>query len=186
MRYLKKHDMKPSKEISTIPQEVLIHKIYLLRNEKVMLDRDLAELFGVKPIRLREQVKRNPAKFPEHFMFQLNTQEVEMLLAQQVIPSRQHLGGSLPYAFSEHGILMLANVLKSDVAIHMSIRIIELFVKWREILFSNTDLKLEVERIKRKVENHDQNIEIVFRYFDELLEQKSLPRRQIGFKAADE
>jgi hypothetical protein len=108
-----------------------------------------------------------------------------MLIAQQAIPSRQHLGGSMPYAFSELGILMLANVLKSDLAIQMSIRIIELFVKWREMLYSNTDLKLEVEKIKRKVEHHDQNIEIVFRYFDELLDQKAEPRRQIGFKVAE-
>lgn len=177
--------MTTTKDLCTIPEEALLHKIYLLRNAKVMLDRDLADLFGVKPIRLREQVKRNPAKFPGHFMFQLSEKEVELLIAQQAIPSRQHLGGSMPYAFSEHGILMLANVLKSDLAIQMSIRIIELFVKWREILYSNTDLKLEVENIKRKVKNHDQNIEIVFRYFDELLEQKAEPRRQIGFKVAD-
>lgn len=177
--------MTTTKELILIPEEALLHKIYVLRNEKVMLDRDLADLFGVKPIRLREQVKRNPSKFPGHFMFQLTEQEVQMLIAQQAIPSKQHLGGAMPYAFSEHGILMLANVLKSDLAIQMSIRIIELFVKWREILNSNTDLKLEVEKIKRQVEHHDQNIEIVFRYFDELLEQKAAPRRQIGFKAAD-
>lgn len=177
--------MTTTKDFCTIPEEALLHKIYLLRNAKVMLDRDLADLLGVKPIRLREQVKRNPAKFPGHFMFQLSEKEVELLIAQQAIPSRQHLGGSMPYAFSEHGILMLANVLKSDLAIQMSILIIELFVKWREILYSNTDLKLEVENIKRKVKNHDQNIEIVFRYFDELLEQKAEPRRQIGFKVAD-
>ncbi len=90
-----------------------------------MLDRDLALLYGVKPIRLREQVKRNLLKFPTNFMFQLTKQEVEIVVPQNAIPSRMHLGGTLPYAFTEHGILMLANVLKSKKAIQVSIRIIE-------------------------------------------------------------
>jgi hypothetical protein len=82
-----------------------MNKIYLIRNHKVMLDRDLAELYGVKAIRLREQVKRNQERFPENFMFQLTEKEVENMVSQNAIPSRQHLGGSLPYAFTEHGVL---------------------------------------------------------------------------------
>ena len=162
---------KNSSEITIIPQEVIINKIYFLRNEKVMLDRDLAELYGVKAIRLREQVKRNLTKFPSHFMFQLTEQEVEIMVSQNAIPSKQHLGGTFPYAFTEHGVLMLANVLKSERAIQVSIKIIELFVKLREMLVTHTELKLEIERIKKKMDNHDKNIEIVFRYFDELMEQ---------------
>lgn len=184
MRYLAKPNnnmAKKSAEITIIPQEVLINKIYFLRNEKVMLDRDLAVLYGVKAIRLREQVKRNLTKFPAHFMFQLTEQEVEIMVSQNAIPSKQYLGGTLPYAFTEHGVLMLANVLKSERAIQVSIKIIELFVKLREMLVTHTELKLEIERIKKKVDNHDKNIEIVFRYFDELLEQKAKPRKQIGF-----
>ncbi|MGV8878082.1 MAG: ORF6N domain-containing protein [Sphingobacteriaceae bacterium] len=100
-----------------------------MREQKVMLDRDLAELYGVKAIRLREQVKRNPERFPQNFMFQLTEQEVEDMVSQNAIPSRQVLGGTLPYAFTEHGILMLSNVLKSEKAIQMSIRIIEMFVE---------------------------------------------------------
>ncbi|QQR96090.1 MAG: ORF6N domain-containing protein [Bacteroidota bacterium] len=173
---------KNSSEITIIPQEVIINKIYFLRNEKVMLDRDLAELYGVKAIRLREQVKRNLTKFPSHFMFQLTEQEVEIMVSQNAIPSKQHLGGTFPYAFTEHGVLMLANVLKSERAIHVSIKIIELFVKLREMLVTHTELKLEIERIKKKMDNHDKNIEIVFRYFDELMEQKINPRKKIGFK----
>jgi len=84
-----------------------------------MLDRDLAELYGVKSIRLREQVKRNIDRFPDRFMFQLTDNEVVFMVSQNAIPSKKHLGGSLPYAFTEHGVLMLANVLKSGKAIQM-------------------------------------------------------------------
>jgi hypothetical protein len=85
-----------------LPDEVITSKIYLIRGEKVMLDRDLAELFDVKSIRLREQMKRNIEKFPSHFPFQLTNEEVEIMVSQNAIPSRQHLGGSLPYVFTEH------------------------------------------------------------------------------------
>lgn len=168
--------------LTIIPQEVLMNKIYLLRNEKVMLDRDLAILYGVKGIRLREQVKRNITKFPKHFMFQLTQQEVDIMVSQNAIPSKSNLGGTLPYAFTEHGVLMLANVLKSDQAVQVSIRIIELFVKLREMLVSHTELKLEIEKIKKKVDNQNKNIEVIFNYFDELLEKKEKPRKQIGYK----
>lgn len=149
-----------------------------------MLDRDLAILYGVKGIRLREQVKRNITKFPSHFMFQLTEQEVEIMVSQNAIPSKGHLGGTLPYAFTEHGVLMLANVLKSERAVQVSIKIIELFVKLREMLVSHTELRLEIEKIKKKMDNQDKNIEIVFRYFDELLDnkQKDMPRKSIGYK----
>lgn len=142
-----------------------------------MLDKDLVVLYGIKPIRLREQVKRNLLKFPNHFMFQLNEIEVEIMVSQNAIPSKQSLGGTLPYVFTEHGVLMLANVLKSEQAIRVSIRIIELFVKLREAIVSHAELKLDIERIKRKVDNQDKNIEIVFRYFDELLEQKEKSKK---------
>jgi hypothetical protein len=167
-----------------VPEEVLLSKIYFIRKEKVMLDKDLALLYGVKPIRLREQVKRNIGRFPEHFMFQLNKHETEMLVSQNAIPSLKHLGGYLPYAFTEHGVLMLANVLRSERAISVSIRIIELFVKLRKLTMSQDELRLEIERIKRKVDNHDKNIELVFSYFDELAEgkKKSQTKRRIGFR----
>jgi phage regulator Rha-like protein len=173
---------KKVSDLIIIPQEVLINKFYFLRNEKVMIDRDLASLYGVKSIRLREQVKRNITKFPKHFMFQLTEQEVEILVSQNAIPSKGHLGGTLPYVFTEHGVLMLANVLRSDRAIQVSIRIIELFVKLREMLVTHSELKLEIERIKKKIDNHDKNIELVFQYFDELIEKKEKPRKPIGYK----
>ena len=176
--------MVKKESVSVVPDEIVMNKIYIIRNHQVMLDRDLAELYGVKSIRLREQVKRNITKFPEHFMFQLTEIEVEIMVSQNAIPSKSHLGGTLPFVFTEHGILMLANVLKSDRAVLVSIRIIELFVKLREMLLANTELKYEIEKIKRKLDNQDKNMEIVFRYLDELLDKKEnpKPRVKIGYK----
>jgi hypothetical protein len=149
-----------------------------------MLDRDLAELFSVKAIRLREQVKRNSDKFPLHFMFQLTENEVKIMVSHFAIPSKKHLGGSLPYVFSEYGVLQLANVLKSDTAVQMSIKIIEVFVRMRKMLTDTLSLKLEVEEIKQKLQNQDKNIELVFRYLDELIakQEDTTPRKRIGFK----
>lgn len=177
--------MIKKEHLVVVPEEVVMNKIYVIRNQKVMLDRDLAELYGVKSIRLREQVKRNLTKFPSHFMFQLNGIETEIMVSQNAIPSKSHLGGTLPYVFTEHGVLMLANVLKSERAMQVSIRIIELFVKLREMLLSNSELKYEIEKIKKKLDNQDKNMEIVFRYLDELLEKKETPkpkRPPIGYK----
>ena len=149
-----------------------------------MLDRDLAELFEVKPFRLREQIKRNSDKFPEHFMFRLSETEVTLMVSQIAIPSKQSLGGSLPFVFTEHGVLQLANVLKSERATQMSIKIIEVFVSLRDYLLTNLNLKLEVEAIKKKLVNHDKNIELVFSYLDELIEKREdkEERTKIGYK----
>ncbi len=168
----------------TLSDEIIMSKIFVIRNQKVMIDRDLAQIFDVKAIRLREQVKRNLEKFPSHFMFQLTNEEVEIMVSHFAIPSRKHLGGSLPYVFTEHGVLQLANVLKSGRATQMSIKIIEIFVQMRQMLTDNLSLKLELEEIKKKLENQDKNIELVFNYLDELIEkqEKPKPRKQIGFK----
>jgi len=110
-----------------VPHSEIGGRIITLRGEQVMLDRDLAELYGVKPIRLREQVKRNKERFPLDFMFQLTDAEVEIMVSQNAIPSRRHLGGALPYAFTEQGIYMLASVLKSPKAIEVNIAIIRTY-----------------------------------------------------------
>jgi len=169
-------------------EEVIISKIYLIRGEKVMLDRDLAKLFAVKAIRLREQVKRNVEKFPQHFMFQLTTEEVEIMVSQNAIPSKQYLGGYLPLVFTEHGVLQLANVLKSGKATQVSIKIIEIFIKMRSMLLDTLTLKLDIEEIKKKLQNQDKNIELVFNYLDELMQKQEQPkpRNRIGFKQENE
>ena len=163
----------------------IISKIYVLRGQKVMLDRDLAELYGSKPIRLREQVKRNKSSFPKHFMFRLTPKEVNSMVSQNAIPSKKHLGGSMPYAFTEHGVLMLANVLKSQTAIQVSIRIIEIFVSMREMLLTHKDILLQPEKMEKKLTGHDDDIQIIFKYLKQLLNPPSKPRMRIGFKVTN-
>ncbi len=163
-----------------------MNKIYLIRNQKVMLDRGLAELYGVKAIRLREQVKRNQNRFPANFMFQISEGEVGNMVSQNAIPSKQHLGGYLPYAFTEHGVLMLANVLRSEQAITMSIRIIEIFVKLREVLLTHKDILLKLEQLEKKAVRQDSDIKLIFKYLRELLNPKTEPFRKIGFKRKEE
>ena len=171
------------RKLTIIPNEVISNKIYLIRNQKVMLDKDLAELFEVETKRVNEQVKRNFSKFPEHFMFQLNEDEFEILKSQFATSS---WGGTrkLPYAFTEHGVLQLSNVLKSERATQMSIKIVEIFVEMRNFLTGTLNLSLEVEMIKRKLTNQDKNIELVFSYLDELIDKQEnkIERTKIGFK----
>jgi len=154
-----------------VAEEAVMNKIYYIRKHKVMLDRDLAELYDVKPIRLREQVKRNIERFPKNFMFQLTAKEVEAMVSQNAIPSKQHLGGYLPYVFTEHGVLMLANVLKSERAIEVSLRLIEIFVKMREMLSAHQDILLKLEQLEKKVVANDEDIQMIFAYLKKLLNE---------------
>jgi hypothetical protein len=148
-----------------------------------MLDSDLAELYGVETKVLNQAVNRNADKFPEDFMFDMEETEWQNLKSQFVTSS---WGGrrKLPKVFTEHGVLMLSSVLNSKRANAVNIQIIKIFVRLREMLFDNTYLRLEVEKIKSKLDNQDKNMEIVFRYLDELLEAKynPQPREPIGFK----
>ena len=176
--------MRDKKTTNANQEELLLHKIYLIRGQKVMLDKDLAELYQVKAIRLREQVRRNPEKFPIHFMFELNQAETDMMVSQNAIPSKQSLGGALPLVFTEHGVLQLASVLKSDIATKMSIRLIEVFVKMRELLMAHKDLLLELEEIRKKMTTQDERIDLVFDYLTQFItkDESKSDRRKIGFK----
>ncbi len=169
-----------------VPDEVLISKIYILRGHRIMLDRDLAELYGVKPIRLREQVKRNLKRFPSNFMFLLTEKETEIMVSQNAIPSKKHLGGSLPYVFTEHGVLMLANILKSDAAVQMSIRIIEIFVKLRELLLTHKEILLQLEKMENRVVKNSEDIKMIFTALRQLLNPPQQPRKKIGYKVGKE
>jgi len=176
------------KEISSnVFDEILLNKIYFIRGQKVMLDADLAMLYGVETRRLKEQVRRNINRFPEQFMFELSDEENQNLRSQYATLSHGKFSKYLPFAFTEHGILMLSNVLKSEKAIEVSIRIIEVFVKLRTFILDNAKLKTEIEEIKLKLNNQSQNIELVFKYLDELIEQKenTKPRTRIGYKHFD-
>ena len=177
--------MAKKESLMVVPDEVVMNKIYVIRNQKVMLDVDLAGLYQVETKVLKQSVKRNMDIFPEHFMFELTEQEFE-LLRSQFVTSKEGRGGTryLPMVFSEHGVLQLSNVIRSGIAKQMSIRIIEVFVKMRQMLTDNTELRLDIEKIKKKLDNQDKNMEIVFRYLDELLEKKEnvKPRVKIGYK----
>ena len=162
------------KEIqSMLPDEVIMNKIYVIRGKKVMLDRDLAGLFGVENRRLKEQVKRNLSRFPENFMFELTKDELENWRKQFGSSNKEIMGLRIPpFAFTEHGVLMLANVLKSDRAIKVSIRIIEIFVQLREMLFTHKDILQKLENIERKYTDHDQKITVIFEYLKQLEQVK--------------
>lgn len=166
------------KEKSLMPQSGIENKIFLIRGKKVMLDRDLAELYGVKAIRLREQVKRNIGRFPEEFMFQLIKEEVKILVSQNAIPSLKYLGGYLPYAFTEYGVVMLSSVLKSKRAIQVNIQIVKTFVRLREMIVSNKILR---ERINEMEERYDKQFKVIFEAIKRLLEEKIEPKKKIGF-----
>ena len=166
----------------TISENLVANKIYLIRDKRVMLDKDLAELYEVETRVLNQAVSRNMERFPEAFMFQLNQQEFEILKSQFVTSS---WGGTrkLPFAFTEQGVAMLSSVLRSKKAIQVNIQIMMVFTKVREMLVDTLSLKLDIEELKRKLENQDKNIELVFNYLDELMEKQEnpKPRKQIGF-----
>ncbi|MGB4774837.1 MAG: ORF6N domain-containing protein [Daejeonella sp.] len=184
--------MAKQKTPPIIPDEIVMNKIYLIRGIKVMLDEDLAELYGVETRRLNEQVKRNPDRFPTDFMFQLTEEEFKNLMSQFATSnglSDKTRGGrrKLPYVFTEHGVLMISSVLNSPRAIQVNIQVMRIFTRFRQMLSDNTQMKLDIEDIKNKIHNQSQNIEVVFQYLDELLEKKEEPktRKRIGFKPDD-
>ena len=169
---------------SIVPNEIIMSKILLIRNQKVMIDRDLAELYGTTTKRLNEQVKRNINRIPEHFMFELTELEKEYVVTNCDHLKKLKFSSSLPFVFTEHGTMMLATVINSEQAVETSIRIIEIFVKMREFIAENINLKLDIEDIKKKLSNHDKNIELVFNYLDELMEKQDskVERIKIGYK----
>lgn len=171
-------------EKSLVPNELIASRILLIRDQKVMIDSDIAELYGVTTKRLNEQVKRNISRFPSNFMFELTKEEKSQVVANCDHLEKLKFSPVLPKVFTEHGIMMIANVLTSERAIQVSIQIIEVFIKMREILTDNLSLKLDIEEIKKKLSNHSKNIELVFNYLDELIDKKDneKPRKEIGYK----
>jgi len=169
----------------TIADEAITSKILIIRGHKVMLDADLAELYDVETKRLKEQVKRNISRFPSSYMFELTEQEFTVLRSQNAT-SKQGRGGTryLPMVFTEHGVLQLSNILKSERAEKVSFIIIDVFVRFREMLLDNTELRLAIEQIRKKTENNTKNLELVFQYLDELAEKRKYPKqvKVVGYK----
>jgi hypothetical protein len=174
-----------------IPDEIVMNKIYFIRGQKVMLDRDLAELYQVETKRLKEQVKRNINRFPDDFMFEMSKDELKNWRSQFATSKSDQMGlRHNPYCFTEHGVLMLSSVLNSEKAIEVNIKIMRIFTRFRKMLMENTDIRLAIEKLERKTANNTKNIEVVFRYMDELIEEKNSvpiknkesPRKLIGYK----
>jgi hypothetical protein len=161
-----------------IPAEVIERKIYLIRGHKVMLDSDLAELYGVTTKRLNEQVRRNLKRFPSDFMFQSSSKEAESLRSQIATSKR---GGRryLPYAFTEQGVAMLSSVLNSDRAIEVNIQIMRAFVKLREMIASNKELAKRLDELESK---YDEQFKVVFDAIRELMAPAEPKKRKIGFR----
>ena len=162
-----------------IPETLVTSKIYIVRNKKIILDRDLAELYEVETRVLNQAVSRNMERFPQEFMFRLTPEEFEILKSQIVTSS---WGGTrkIPFAFTEYGVAMLSSVLRSKRAIQIML----VFSKIREMLLDTLSMKLDIEETKKRLNNKDKNLELIFSYLDELIEKKEnpAPRRSIGFK----
>ncbi len=150
-----------------------------------MIDRDLAELYGVTTKRLNEQVKRNISRFPTDFMFQLTKIEKLELVANCDRFSLLRHSTSLPYAFTEHGAVMLACILNSDIAIQANIQIIRVFTTIREIALQNKDMLLKIEKLEQRIGKHDKELQIVFETFREMMDQPPPKRNRIGFIGDD-
>jgi phage regulator Rha-like protein len=171
-----------NEEIS-IPQEVILNKIYMIRDQKVMLDRDLAKLYGVETKVLKQAVRRNSSRFPIDFMFVMTKKEMENWRSQIVTSNSDKMGLRYPpFCFTEQGITMLSCVLNSQRAIIVNISIIRTFTKMRELLLTHKDLLLEMEEIQKKVSSQDEKIELIFSYLKQFVKEKESPRVKIGFK----
>jgi hypothetical protein len=146
-----------------VRQNEIENRIFTIRGVQVMLDKDLAEFYEVKPIRLREQVKRNSNRFPEDFMFQLTKKEVELMVSQNAIPSKQYLGGFLPYVFTEQGVSAVSAVIKSEKAAQVSIKIMRAFVNMRKFIMQNAVLFQRLDNVELKQIKTEQKIEQIFK-----------------------
>lgn len=166
---------------SVIPTENAINKILIIRNQKVILDRDLALLYKVETRALKQAVKRNIKRFPPDFMFVLFKKEIDLLVSQNVIPSKSYLGGANPMAFTEQGVAMLSSVLKSERAIEVNILIMRAFVKLREIISTHKKIEEKLKEIESKLKEHYDQIVQIIQVINQLITPPASPKKKIGF-----
>ena len=167
----------------TISIETVANKIFVIRGLKVMLDKDLAGLYGVETKRLKEQVRRNIQRFPEDFMFELTREELQNWRSQFATSNSIRMGMRYPpMAFTEQGVAMLSSILKSDRAIEVNIQIMRVFTKLRQILLETTDLKKGLAELRAIT---DSRFQIVFEALDQLIATEETPKRKIGFTAKE-
>ncbi len=180
----------------TLTHDEIVLRIFIIRSHRVMLDSDLAELYGVSTKRLNEQVRRNIRRFPEDFMFQLTNQEAAILRSQiatsrsgsqrSQIATFESYGGRryLPYVFTEQGVAMLSGVLKSDRAIDVNVAIMRAFVRLRQILSAHKELSAKLDQLEKKTEKHDEEIQAIFSAIRQLMKPPEPARRKIGFHSS--
>lgn len=172
-----------------LSEDLILSKIYFIRNEKVMLDRDLAELYGVETKYLKRQVRRNLLRFPTDFMFELSDKELKIWRSQFVTSKDDKMGlRYAPFAFTEDGVAQLSTVLNSDVAIKVNIQIIRMFSRLRKFAMAHSEIFLKLERIEKLGLNHDKQIELIFEYLKQFEKARKEEiefenRRRIGFKS---
>jgi phage regulator Rha-like protein len=182
--------MKDKNEMM-IPEEVIMSKIYLIRGVKVMLDMDLAELYGVETKQLKRAVRRNFSRFPGDFMIEFTTEELNNWRSQFGTSNREKMGMRIPpFAFTEHGILMLASVLNSERAIQVNIRIVRIFNKMKEMLYQHKEIIEKFQQLEFRLGEHDDKILLIFEYLRQLEQSRQRQedqanRKRIGFKAND-
>ena len=175
---------------SKISYDSVIEKIYMIRGMKVMLDRDLAEMYGVSTRVLNQSVSRNKKRFPPDFMFRFSKKELEDWMSQFVTSNKLKMGlRKMPFAFTEQGVAMLSSVLKSDVAIKVNIKIIRIFSQLREMMINNKEVLMKLKILEGKIVNHDQKlirqdgeIDVIFKALKQLLNPPKRIRKRIGFR----
>ena len=169
---------------NSLSLEIIEKKIFIIRGQKVMLDKDLAKLYGVETFNLNKAIKRNIDRFPNDFMFQLSKEEFSNLIFQNGISS---WGGTrkLPYAFTEQGVAMLSSVLRSERAVQVNIQIMRAFVKLREIISTHKELAQKLKELELKIETHDENIAAIFEAINQLLAHEEKPKRKVGFEVKE-
>jgi hypothetical protein len=166
---------------SAIPAETIASKIYFIRGQKVMLDRDLAELYGVATKRLNEQVRRNAKRFPDDFMFQLTSEEKNEVVAICDHLSSLKYSKALPLAFTEHGAIMAASILNTQRAIDAGILVVRAFVKMRQMIVAHFEMASKLKKLEKQLKNHDENFRIVFEAIKQLFDDEEKPIRKIGY-----
>lgn len=177
--------MAKSKQLiqSVLADERVISKIYVIRKQKIMLDRDLAEMYGVETKVFNQSIKRNLERFPKDFMFQLTKDEAAEISRSQIVTLKQGQNMKYaPYAFTEQGVSMLSGVLNSAIAIQVHIQIIRVFTKMKELLLTHKDILLKLEKMEKDVKENKEDIAMIFKAVKQLLNPPSTPRKRIGFR----
>ncbi len=175
-------------KVDIYTDENIINRIYLVRGKKVMIDRELAELYGVETRVLNQAVRRNAKRFPEDFMFQMTPEELEEWKSQIVISNKEKMGlRKPPLVFTEQGVAMLSSVLNSDTAIMVNIQIIRIFTKMREMLATHKEILVKLDELERKGIENDEKFMLIFEYLKQFEESKQQQleqanRKRIGFK----